>query len=216
MESFGEFFARLWLSQLPRQLVHAICVAAVFELLVWLINGRIRVLLRPALLRDRRTDPAARARRMRLLLRPPMLVNRAVMYALALAIILRIFRFPLQAEVLPILAVAFVAGVVGAAPLLQDALRGYVLIHQQLLVEGEEVTVGERLAGALGPAETSQAGLSGGAVRGMVLGVGLLTTRLGLPDGSEVTIANGRIASVVNHSRAAGTSEQTPSAEQAG
>ena len=77
-ETFFGFFRRIWLSALPLQLVRAICVAAIFELLVYLINGWVRRRLQPALLRDVEDAPAARVKRRRLLLGVPALLVRAV------------------------------------------------------------------------------------------------------------------------------------------
>ena len=183
MESFVEFFRRLWLSQFPRQLAYAICVAAVFEALVWMVNGRIRAALRPALARDKRQDPVARAHRMRLLLRPPMAVNRAVLYTAAIAMILRIFGLPVRMELMPIGGAALAAALVAFWPLLHDAVRGYLLIYQFAFAEGEEVSIGQ--------------------LRGTVVAVSLTTTVLRLEDGSEARIANGAVRQVINHTRKA-------------
>ena len=180
LADFYEFFARLWMSQLPRKLAYAICVAIVFELLVWFINSRIRRCLRPALQRDREADPQLRASRMRLLLRPPMLCARMVLYTIALAIILRIFGFSLRWEVFPILAAVAAAAVVAAWPIMHDAVRGYMLAYQNAYNVGDEVTIGE--------------------VRGRVVAFGLACTKLLTPEGDEVLIANGKISQVVNHS----------------
>ena len=182
MESFAEFFRRLWLSQFPRQLAYAICVAAVFEVLVWVINAQIRAALRPALAKDRRPDPVARAQRMRLLMRPPMAVNRAIMYTAAIAMILRIFGLPLRMELMPIAGAALAAGLVALWPVLHDAVRGYVLVYQFAYAEGERVSIGE--------------------LTGTVVAVGLTTTVLRLEDGSEARIANGAVREVINHTRA--------------
>ncbi len=181
METFAEFFRRLWLSQFPRQLAYAICVAAVFELLVWLINARIRAALRPALARDRRPDPAARAHRMRLLLRPPMFISRAVLYTAAVAMILRIFGLPLRFEIFPIAAGALAVALVALWPILHDAARGYLLLYHFAFAEGDEVAIGD--------------------LRGTVVAIGLTATVLRLEDGSEARIANGSIRQVINHSR---------------
>lgn len=196
MEGFVRYLHELWLSRLPRQLAYAICTAAVFELLVWLINLRLRQWLRPALQRDRGAEPAVRAHRMRLLLRPPMIVVRAVLYTLALAIILRIFNFPLRLEVYPIMGLVAAAGIVAAWPLLHDAVRGYLLLYQHAFAPGEEVTI-------LG-------------VRGTVTTVGLTSTRLRTAAGEEVTIANGRITQVVNHTRAAKEPSHQSESSQSG
>lgn len=182
MESFGDFFAKLWLSNFPRQLAWAICVAAVFEALVWLINRRVRHLLRPALTASSHPDPVVRALRSRLLLRPPMMLTRTVLYVLALAIILRIFGLDLHREVLPILGAALAAALLATWPLLQDAARGYVLLLHDVWAVGERVQTGE--------------------ITGTIEQIGLLHTRLRTDGGALVTIANGRVTQVVNLSRA--------------
>jgi small-conductance mechanosensitive channel len=187
MQSFGDFFAKLWLSNFPRQLAWAICVAAVFEALVWLANRRLRHLLRPALALSSHPDPVVRAWRGRLLLRPPMALTRGVLYVLALAIILRIFGLDLHREILPLLGAAFAAALVATWPLLQDAARGYVLLLHDVWAVGERVRVGE--------------------VTGTVEQTGLLHTRLRTDDGALVTMANGRVTQVVNLTRVAKPAE---------
>ncbi|MBC7286921.1 MAG: mechanosensitive ion channel [Armatimonadetes bacterium] len=186
MQSFGQFFSELWLSQFPNKLAQAICVAAVFEVLVWAINRRIRASLRPALARDRRPDPALRAHRMKLLLRPPMAVNRTVMYTAAAAMILRIFGLPIRLELMPIAGAAVAAALIATWPVIHDAVRGYLLLYQFAFAEGEEVTVGQ--------------------LRGTVAAIGLTTTILVTADGTQAVIANGTIRQLINHSRATKTS----------
>jgi small conductance mechanosensitive channel len=183
MESFGEFFHRLWLSRLPVQLVYAICTAAIFEALVWLINNYIRKALRPALHRDKGNEPAMRAARMKLLLRPPMLVVRTILYVVAIAIILRLFGLPLRMEVLPILGVVAGAALLACWPLMHDCVRGYVLVYQHAFAVGDEISVGE--------------------LRGTVVAITLPHTFLRTSDGQEIIIANGRITQLINHSRGA-------------
>lgn len=183
MESFGDFFAKLWLSNLPQRLAWAICVAAVFEALVWLANRRIRHLLRPALTASSHPDPVVRAVRSRLLLRPPMMLVRTTLYIIALAIILRIFGLDLRREVFPLLGAALVAALVATWPLLQDAVRGYMLLLHDVCAAGDRVRMGE--------------------LTGTIEQMGLLHTRLRTDEGALVTIANGGITQVVNLSRAA-------------
>ncbi|MCX7598736.1 MAG: mechanosensitive ion channel [Armatimonadetes bacterium] len=182
MESFGDFFNKLWLSNLPRQLVWAICVAAVFEALVWVANRQIRHFLRPALTASSHPDPVVRALRSRLLLRPPMMLMRAVLYVIAVAIILRIFGLDLRREVFPLVGAAFATALAATWPLLQDAARGYMLLLHDVWAVGDRVQTGE--------------------VTGVVEQMGLLHTRLRMDDGGLLTIANGRVTQVVNLSRA--------------
>ncbi|MCD6352031.1 MAG: mechanosensitive ion channel [Armatimonadetes bacterium] len=183
MEGFVNFFQRLWLSTLPTKLVYAICTAAVFELLVWLINRQLHSALRPALQRLKTGDPQTRAARMKLLLRPPKTLVRASLYLTALAIILRIFGFPLRLEVLPILGVFCLAALVALWKLLQDCVWGYVLLYQNAFAPGEEISIGD--------------------TRGVVQSFSLPTTELATSDG-VVRIANSSLRHVVNHSRKSG------------
>lgn len=196
MDSFAEFTRRLWLSALPLKLAYAICTAAVFEALVWLVANRLHAALRPALQRDRTAEPSVRAVRMKLLLRPPKLLTRSVLYVIAVAIILRIFGFPLRLEVLPILAVVAAGGLLACWHLLQDCVRGYLLAYQNVFSLGDEISLGD--------------------VRGTVAAMSLPNTVLRTADGAEITIANGAITQVTNHSRRARPSEQPPEAEDAG
>ncbi len=196
MDSFAEFVRRLWLSALPLKLVYAICTAAVFEVLVWLVANRLHAALRPALQRDRTAEPSVRAVRMKLLLRPPKLLVRSVLYVLAVAIILRIFGFPLRLEVLPILAVVAAGALLACWRLLQDCVRGYLLAYQNVFSLGDEISLGD--------------------VRGTVSAMSLPNTVLRTADGAEVTIANGAITQVTNHSRHARPSEQPREAEDTG
>jgi small conductance mechanosensitive channel len=180
MQSFSDYIAKVWLSALPRQLAYAICTAAVFEILAWIAGRRIRAILRPALGATRHPDPVVRALRTRMLLRPPLALSRAVLYILAIAIILRILGLRLGGEVLPILGVVFAAVAVACWPLLQDATRGYMLLLNDVWVLGDTVEVA--------------------GVTGVVEACGLLHTRIRTPDGRLVTVANGRATQVINHS----------------
>ena len=139
MDSFGQFFYRLWMSRLPLQLAYAICTAAVFEILVWLVNSRVQRLLRPTFARDKGAEPSMRAARMRFLLRPPQILVRTVLYVLAIAIILRIFGLILRFEVFPILGAVAAGALVACWGLLQDCVRGYLLVYQHAFWVGDEI-----------------------------------------------------------------------------
>ena len=194
LSGFVRFFQQLWLSRLPLKLAYAICTAAVFELLVWLVASRIRRALRPALMRDRRPDVSARTARARMLLRPPIAAARAVLYAIALAIILRIFGFSIQPEVLPIAAIAIAAGLVAAWRPLADCIAGWLILYDHTVAPGEEVTIGD--------------------LRGTVEALTLRYIRLRLADGSLATIPCSAARTIINHSRAAASQPgQSQSAE---
>ena len=181
-ESFFEFFHRLWLSRIMLQLAWAACIAAVFELLVYLISRWLRGRLRPILLRDVEGPPAARVRRHRLLLGVPALLVRGILYVIAVLMILRILGLRTGAELLPIgLAVAVVA-LVAAHSALRDFVAGYLILYDHVYSEGDEVTLGE--------------------VEGKVEEMGLRRSRLRTPDGQLVIVPHSQIGTVTNRSRA--------------
>ncbi len=181
-ESFFGFFRRVWLSGFPIQLVRAICVAAVFELLVYLINRWVRRRLGPVLLRDVEDAPAARVKRRRMLVAIPSLLVRGTLYVIALLMILRIFGLRTSAELIPIAFALIVIGLVAGRHLLQDAMAGYLILCDHVYNEGDEVTLGE--------------------VRGRVEEITLRRTRLRTADGEQISVPHRQVSVVVNHSRA--------------
>ncbi len=181
-ESFFGFFRRVWLSGFPIQLVRAICVAAVFELLVYLINRWVRRRLGPVLLRDVEDAPAARVKRRRMLVAVPSLLVRGTLYVIALLMILRIFGLRTSAELIPIAFALIVIGLVAARHQLQDAMAGYLILCDHIYNEGDEVTLGE--------------------VRGRVEEITLRRTRLRTDDGEQITVPHRQVSTVINHSRA--------------
>ncbi len=192
MEGFYEFILKVWHSALPTQLARAICVAAVFELLVFFINRYLRAWLRPAIARGIVAEPATRVRRQRILIGVPSAVTRIVLYTIAILMILRIFRLDTRAEVIPIAFAVLIIVMVMSRNALRDVMRGYLILFDYDMDVGEEVTIGE--------------------YRGVVQELALRYTRLHLPSGETVTIPNGEIKAIVNHSRklepASGREEQ--------
>src|ERR1039457_1738454 len=121
MSKFWEYFVHVWLSTLPQQLMRAILVAILFELLLVLVRRYIQTRLRPILLRDAGDPPAIRVQRRRLLLSVPIFLSRAVMYIVAILIILRIFGLQTWAEVLAIALAVIVVALVAFWRPLRDA-----------------------------------------------------------------------------------------------
>jgi len=181
VESFYEFILKVWHSALPIQLARAICVAVIFELLVFLINKSVRRWLQPALARGASAEPAVRVRRQRIIVGVPSTIVRTVLYVIAFLMILRIFRLDTRAELIPIGFGVLILAVVMGRNALRDALRGYLIILDHDMDIGEEVTIAGQT--------------------GLVQQLNLRATRLHLPSGETVTIPNGQIGAVINHSR---------------
>ena len=181
MSAFTEYVRHVWLGALPQQLIRAILVAALFELLLVLIRRYLMAHLRPILLRDAGDPPALRVQRRRLLLMVPIFLSRALMYILALLIILRIFRMQTWAELIPIgLAAVGVALVAFHRPL-RDAAQGYLLLYDHAYTRGEHVLIAGR--------------------EGIVQEIDLRSTHLHALDGTEIIIPHSAVQEVVNYSR---------------
>jgi small conductance mechanosensitive channel len=191
MSKFWEYFVHVWLSTLPQQLMRAILVAILFELLLVLVRRYIQTRLRPILLRDAGDPPAIRVQRRRLLLSVPIFLSRAVMYIVAILIILRIFGLQTWAEVLPIALAVIVVALVAFWRPLRDAAQGYMLLYDHLYTRGEQVLIAGR--------------------QGIVQEIGLRSTRLHAADGVEVTIPHSAIGEVVNFSRGRKPAAEDPS-----
>ncbi len=187
MENAPQVFTRAWLATMPDKLFYALCVLVTFYLLSWLVNLWLRVALRPAIQASKHPDPTVRAGRGRLLLRTPMTVNKAVLYTIAVLVALRILGADLYGVMLPVLFAGFAMAMVASRGILRDAVRGYVLVLHDVYGVGDDVNIGGE--------------------RGTVTKVGLLNTQLRAPDGTEATLANGGIESVVNHSRGGGSDQ---------
>lgn len=184
-----QFIQRQWLSPLPVQLVRAILVAALFELLVYLTNRRIRAALAPALRRDTGREPSERIRRRRIVEALPLLANRGLLYVVAFLMIFRIFGLKTGAEVLPILLAVVLVALVIFRDHLRDAVRGYYIHYDYLYAPGERVTIGK--------------------LTGVVTELSLRNTRVRTSDGQEMVIPNSQVRSVINHSRQAARGEAT-------
>ena len=181
MSRFHDYVLRVWLGPLPRELAVAILVGILFQALVWLSKWWLQRRLKPVLLRDAADPPAARVQRRRLLLAVPTWLAAAVLYVLAVLIILRVLGMRTAAELLPLgLALAAVATVAFWRPL-RDAAQGYLLLYDHLYTRGERVRLGEQ--------------------EGTVVEMALRWTRLQRGDGVQVTIPHSRVGEVVNLSR---------------
>jgi small-conductance mechanosensitive channel len=176
-----EIFQRIWASSFPKDLTHAICVAAVAELLLYLANRRIRKALQPVLARAAGEDAPGRVRRRRIVLGIPLMLAQGTIIAIALLMIARYFGFRPSFELYPVAAVVAVLVAVAFRPVLRDAVRGYYVMYDHLYSVGDEIRVGE--------------------TTGVVQELGLRSTTLLTRDGKEVVVPNGDIRTVVNFSR---------------
>jgi small-conductance mechanosensitive channel len=184
-----QVISRKLLSVTPA-IARAILVAAVFELLVYVVNRRIRSGLAAALRRDSGREPSERIRRRRIVEGLPLLASRLTLYAIAFLMILRIFGLRTEAELLPILlALALIAALVFRDHL-REAARGYYILYDHLYGPGDRVTIGE--------------------LTGLVTDLGLRTTRLRMSDGQEIVIPNSQVRGVINHSRQAPPERERP------
>ena len=183
MTRFYEYVLRVWLGPLPRELAVAILGGMLFQALVWLSKWWLQRRLRPVLLRDASDPPAARVQRRRLLLAVPTWLAAAVLYVLAILIILRVLGMRTAAELLPLGLALAVVGLVAFWRPLRDAAQGYLLLYDHLYTRGERVRLGEQ--------------------EGTVVEMALRWTRLQREDGVQVTVPHSRVGEVVNLSRAA-------------
>lgn len=181
MQGFIEFVQGVWGGPLPGQLIRAILVAAVFELLVFLVRRAIRRALVGALRLDAGREPSERIRRRRIVEGIPVAAARAALYAIALLMILRIFGLPTHAEIIPVAGALLVVGLVIFLGPLRDAARGYMIAYDDLYAPGDRVTIGD--------------------LTGIVTHLSLRATHLRTGDGREYVIPNGQITSVANLSR---------------
>ncbi|MCD6361283.1 MAG: mechanosensitive ion channel [Armatimonadetes bacterium] len=182
-ESFYQYFLHVWMSPFRVHLVQAIYVAAIFELLVFLTNRRLRRALAGAVRRDTGREHSERIRRRRVVEGLPLLINRGLLYTVALLMIVRVLGLPTGAEVLPLLLAAVVVVLVVFRDPLRDAARGYYIMYDYLYAPGDRISVGE--------------------LTGIVTELTLRVTRLRTTEGREVAIPNRRVTDVVNHSRGA-------------
>lgn len=180
MEGFVEYVQDIWGGPLPGQLIRAILIAAVFELLVFVVNRYIRAKTAPVLRQDLGREAAERVRRRRIVQGVPMALNRALLYAVALLMILRTFRLRTEAELLPALAVVIVVALVIGRDALRDCVRGWFITWDNLYSPGDRVTIGEH--------------------RGLVMDLTLRQTVLRTRDGRELVIPNRKVELVSNES----------------
>ncbi len=181
MQGFISYVQGVWAGALPGQLIRAILVAAIFELLAFVVGRAIRRSLRGALRSDAGREPTERIRRRRIVEGIPLGLARAVLYLVALLMILRIFGLQTGAEIIPVLAALLVVALVVFRDALRDAARGYMIAYDALYAPGDRVTIGE--------------------LTGIVTEVSLRTTRLRTGEGREVAIPNARVGQVTNLSR---------------
>jgi small conductance mechanosensitive channel len=179
--SFVAYVQRVWLGELPPELIRAILVAVVFEGLVYLVRQWILRRLRPVLLRDAGAPAPVRVQRRRMLMAVPLALSRGVLYVIALLMILRIFQLQTGAELLPVgLACLAATLVIGWRPL-RDMAHGYLILYDHLYTRGERVS----LAGHEGTVQEMQ----------------LRWTQLLADDGTPIIIPHSRIGEIVNLSR---------------
>jgi len=184
-QSFYQYFVNLWFSPFKVHAVQAIYVAAIFELLVYLTNQRLRRALSGASRRDVGREPSERIRRRRVVEGLPLLLNRAILYTLAILMIVRVMGLPTSAEVLPILLGLLLVVLVAFRDALRDAVRGYYIMYDHIYAPGDRISIGE--------------------VTGVVIDLSLRVTRLQVDrgEGREMIISNRHVGNVVNLSRVA-------------
>ena len=179
--SFVAYVQRVWMGELPQELMRAILVAVVFEGLVYLVRQWILRRLRPVLLRDAGAPAPVRVQRRRMLLAVPLALSRGVLYVIALLMILRIFRLQTSAELLPVGLAGVAAALVIFWRPLRDMAHGYLLLYDHLYTRGDRVTLAGR--------------------EGTVQEIQLRWTQLLADDGTPISIPHSQIGEVVNLSR---------------
>ena len=182
LDYFSVYVSRVWGSTLPNRLMWAIAVALIFELLVWLVGKRLRKAFAHVLQRDMILDATERVKRRRVILGLPLLLMRAMLYTVALLIILRYLGFNTGTELVPLLITLVAVAAVIFWQVLRDAAGGYFIMYDDLYATGDRVTIGQQA--------------------GTVVDVGLRYTKLRGPDGREIMIGNGSVREVINHTRA--------------
>jgi len=183
-EAVVHYVQAIWGSTLPIRLAQAILVAALFEALVWVLNWRLRKAFSRVLARDLHRETTMRVLRRRVVLGLPLLASRAVLYTLAILLILRLLGFRTGAELLPVGLALVLVILVAFRYTLADTAAGYFILYDDLYGIGERVTIGE--------------------ITGQVDRISLRFTKLVTNDGREISIANSSIKEVINHSRATG------------
>ncbi len=181
LEAISNYANQIWSSTLTNRIVWAICIGIVTELLVWLLNRRLRRAFAPVLQRHVVLDATERVRRRRIILGLPLLLVRAVLYGLALIVVLRYLGFNTSAELVPLTVCLLAVAVAIGWQSLLDAVAGYFIAYDNLFATGDRVTIGD--------------------LSGTVVEAGLRHTRLRAADNRELIIANHTIKQVINHTR---------------
>ena len=156
-----------------------------FALFRWLVVRGIRMVLRPLLARLE-NEGAGNHSRLRTL---GSLAESAVTYSLLFVLVVGLLS-DMGINVATLVAGAGVAGLAlsfGAQRLVRDLLTGFFLLLEDQFRVGEVVTI------------VASAGLP--QLTGTITEIGLRATRLQDISGKHITIGNGDIAAVVNHSR---------------
>jgi len=185
LEAIADYIQGVWHSTLPTRLAHAILVAVVFEVLILLTKRRMRNAFKRALAQDLHRDATMRVLRRRVVLGLPLLISETVLIIVALLIMLRYLGFAVGAEILPIALVLAVAAMVIFRSTLADMAAGYFILYDDLFSVGDRITVGD--------------------VTGEVVQMGLRRTVLLTNDRRQISLANGLLRQVTNHTRAAET-----------
>ncbi len=180
-EHIVDYANNVWGSTLPTRIAWAICIGVVFELLIWLTGRWLRRVLQPVLQRDSYLDATERVLRRKVLLMLPLQLIGAVLFLVAVLVMLRYLGFNTSAEIVPVALGLLLAAVLAGWRVLQDSVAGYFLMYDDLFATGDRVTIGD--------------------FTGVVTGIGLRHTKLQGPDGREVSLANSEIRTVTNHSR---------------
>jgi small-conductance mechanosensitive channel len=181
LAAIQDVFHRVVTSGYMTQLARAICIAAVGELVLLLLNSRIRASLQAVLAKAAGEDATGRVRRRRIVLGIPLLLARTIVFTLVLLMIARMVGFRANFELYPVATVVLALILVGCRNVLRDAVRGYYLMYDHLYAPGDEIRIGE--------------------LTGVVQDLGLRNTTMLTRDGREIVVPNGDIRIVTNLSR---------------
>jgi small-conductance mechanosensitive channel len=181
LEHISNYANQVWNSTLVNRIEWAIAIGVITELLVWLLSRWLRRAFGPVLQRDLVLDATERVRRRRIILGLPLLLSRALLYGLALIVVLRYLGFNTGAELVPLVVCLLAVFTFAGWRVLHDAVAGYFIAYDNLFATGDRVTIGD--------------------LTGTVMEAGLRHTRLKAADNRELIIANHSIKQVVNHTR---------------
>jgi len=189
LEAMGNYIQSVWHSTLITRLVHAILVAAVFEVLILLSRSWLRSAFKRVLGRDLHRDATMRVLRRRVVLGVPLVLVQGVLVVTGLLVMLRYLGFQTGAELLPVGTAVVLAGLVAFRNTLADAAAGYFILYDDLFSVGDRITVGD--------------------TTGEVVQMGLRATQLLTTDGRHVTLQNRLVRGVTNHTPAKGDSRES-------